>query len=355
MKKILIINLCIMMFFTGCSSEMELREKAVVQAVGIDYSEEMYKLTLQVFDFSNESQQESYQTIEGSGKDITSAFIDATINSGRLIFLGNNKVVLLSEPALIGLESILNFFSQNHQSPLQTPIAITKTSAEEIIKAKQTTTKSISGEDLYLLLKRGVQSGFYGSTSVYELLPVLQEEGVGELIPVIQLLGEKDNHSLKLTESYGVWNGGYVASVDESQSRGVNLITNSGIKTAVDLGQVENVPIIAMLKDLDYTITSDVKFSEITVLIDLNVKASIDSDITSGIISHDEARDKLESILKEDVENALKMAVDNKVDLFLFKDFTEQNYYNWVAENKLQWGEIIANGGYEVNVNAQIT
>lgn len=87
-----------MLMLTGCGNSMELENRDFVMAVGIDRNEK-YDITMSVAkltDGSNKENQEEY-IVEGSGTTIGEALNDANNKTKGNIYLGHNKVIILSD------------------------------------------------------------------------------------------------------------------------------------------------------------------------------------------------------------------------------------------------------------------
>lgn len=96
MKYILI--LISMLMLTGCVNSMELEKRDYVMAVGIDKNTK-YDIAMSVAKLtegSNKENQEEY-IVEGSGNTIAEALNDANNKTKGNIYLGHNKVIILSD------------------------------------------------------------------------------------------------------------------------------------------------------------------------------------------------------------------------------------------------------------------
>ena len=94
--------LAVMFIMTGCSGAVEVNNRAFVQLIGIDYSDEMYTVSLQIFESQGSGGQtdtsKSYSaSVYGTGITVLSAIADAELSQGKNLFLGHTKLVVIGK------------------------------------------------------------------------------------------------------------------------------------------------------------------------------------------------------------------------------------------------------------------
>ncbi len=144
MVKKLLLFLAALIVLTGCEETPRLNERAIVQAIGIDYIPELdlFKLAILVFSpeggggpTSIDPNKSNAKIIISQGKSQSEAFKNATMLQGKELFLGDNRLVLIGyEASKEKLPAILGLFNTNHETRSDVAFATTTHTAAEIIQ-----------------------------------------------------------------------------------------------------------------------------------------------------------------------------------------------------------------------------
>lgn len=116
----LILALYLCGIFSGCITGVQLKDRAIIQAVGVDFHNEKYLLTMQYFvptqEGGGDSQATQNRLITASGATLSEAVETASRNHGRQIFFGSNKVIVIGHGAAVNdLYHPIEYFNTNHQ------------------------------------------------------------------------------------------------------------------------------------------------------------------------------------------------------------------------------------------------
>ncbi len=128
--------------FSGCSNKTELRDRAIVEAMAIDFENGEYKITLQEYmpsdSMAGEGSGENQNIyVTTSGKTLFEALKNAESKDGNQIFYGHSRAYLIGkEAADKGLVQIIEFMNSNYQLSLNSAVILTETSAEDVLKKK---------------------------------------------------------------------------------------------------------------------------------------------------------------------------------------------------------------------------
>lgn len=146
MKKVkllfIIFILSLSFTFSGCSNKTELRDRAIIEAMAIDFENGEYKITLQEYTPSDsnagEGSGESQNIyVTTSGKTLFEALKNAESKDGNQIFYGHSRAYLIGKDAADkGLVQIIEFMNSNYQLSLNSAVILTETSAEDVLKKK---------------------------------------------------------------------------------------------------------------------------------------------------------------------------------------------------------------------------
>lgn len=135
---LLIITLCLL---TGCLGGQEIRERALIQLMGIDYSDGSFELTLQIFspDGQNEDTagEEQRLPLSAKGETLTEALQNASLRIGRAAFLGDCRAIVVGEQTAQGhLSDIMRFLGGNKEVYPQVSLLIAEGLAADILSPK---------------------------------------------------------------------------------------------------------------------------------------------------------------------------------------------------------------------------
>lgn len=170
----LLIILITAVMFSNFGSEVNISQRVIVHAMGIDSSEKGYKVTLQVFHMSGaggdtpvDVSQPNVQIITCEGKTVSEALVDASNQLGKEVFLGHLRIICfgrgmdfsrpeeLSQFALkdknIYLGVQLCMSDSTAAEIMNTQIAWETTSAEASAKILQTNVKNSTTLECQLL------------------------------------------------------------------------------------------------------------------------------------------------------------------------------------------------------------
>lgn len=174
---------------SGCSDKIEIRDRLIVQAVGFDYYDGMYHVTLQYFfQASSEANNNlgtsssNSRTITGVGQSITDAVNQIAVTQGDEVFYGKNNILIVGS-GFTGkpLEGLVDFFIHDHKGRGNNMIFAAENKAQDIleinISGALVTAESIE-HSVIQSQKMGIcpivrlvdfQNGFYGRANAAAL------------------------------------------------------------------------------------------------------------------------------------------------------------------------------------------
>ncbi len=344
------------LLLSGCGSSLQIKEKAIVQSVGIDVKNKSYDVTMQIFSFDGAEGQKNYEIINGSGETLTDALSDATLKSGKIVFFGNNKVIVVGyDTAKESIEEILNFFNNNHQSSVKTPIAVAYNTANEIITAQKDKDTPISGEEISMILKRSSEGGFAPSANVATSLSGENSgSGVGYLLPIIREEEKEESSELSIWGS-AVMSGNMLSTIISSEeSRGINWLTNDKIRTVISVDNHDE-KVTAMVSKSDYSIKSSVISGTAVYDMKLDISCTIDVNPIPKQSEIEKISELIEQTIHREIETAInKTAYEEGLDLLLLKEYMSKNNYHFIEENEEIWQEVTENAEFFLEINVEI-
>lgn len=115
MKKILVIILTLL-FCTGCFDYKEINDLAIISAIGIDYENDEYIITLEILNdqIDKASSKITSYTKTGSGKTLTSAIENAADKLSKELIFNHIKLMILSKSIVeTKFDNIIDLFLRN--------------------------------------------------------------------------------------------------------------------------------------------------------------------------------------------------------------------------------------------------
>lgn len=198
---LLLLILSSSLLLTGCPPTVQLNERAIVQAVGIDWADDQYHLTLQVFSPSNSgggsisATSENAKIIECDGQTLSDAMQNATMTQGKQLFVGHNRIIILgSEAAKQGVELPLAYFSADPWARQNVHLAVAEKNASDILKAK-INQGILPAETLERILSNASISGMTPSVKMYEFLRALNNKHESAFLPTLTVQQQDEGGS----------------------------------------------------------------------------------------------------------------------------------------------------------------
>lgn len=255
----------VMMLFllAGCWNRIELKELWVTSATALDVTDDgEYVLSYQIIvpsaialgtgGASGGSSQPASHVFSTKAKTINQALSYSHMESSRRIYLGHNRVVYIGKKAAEkGLESLIDFYIRNSESRELVSIVIIDGLASDIIK-KLLPPDKVQGAAMYSLIENEKElSSAYPKVRMYDLVLSMNSDSKSIGIPVVGLVGVKDQKTQNEAESSDVFkktstalrlrlsklaviqNGKLKGFLNEKESLGVSYLTNKIKRTEI--------------------------------------------------------------------------------------------------------------------------
>lgn len=227
MKRVVCCFLTVALLLTGCVQSVRLSGRAIVQALGVDYSDGEYVATMQLYGQPGAGGQGA-ETVTAAGKTLTNLFASAAVSQGKQLFLGNTRLIVFgSSLAVEGVEDALQFLNGYHQLSPSTQVALGLGEASELLEGSQAPGFAAGGP---LEILTSAQKS--GAAPVCRLMDLIPCETRDKALPVL-LRREKETGS----PAAGDFTGGQGAD-EESAGSG----TDAGAEKAPEPSGFEIIP-----------------------------------------------------------------------------------------------------------------
>lgn len=357
--KICTLVLSALLLFGGCLERRELKDRTIIEAIGIDRIEDEYRITMERFEPNpNVKDQEDKGTsdvVTAQGRSISEALEKVTHRHGSEVFLGNSTFVVLGrETAEQGISPVLNFFNAEDSISASIDMVISSSTAEDILDGEC----AASVLKVHEIIHEGKRTGIIGQSSLMDVMKRLYSDGASPYIPVIQ----KEAGEEKLTVSgTAIFQGDKMKDIiSAEQTKGLLWATN----------EIERALIVVKDEELG-TVSVEVQ----------NNHTSVKPTIVDGI-PHFDVRIRcvgmLEEVMRSDgggitkkgiqtvqqlTENEIqritmhsikKAFTESRCDVFRFSDFLKKDELHYWKSIRKDWVDVIADCEFSYDVQCKI-
>lgn len=373
----------------GCVNYVDLADRAIVQAIGIDYlpDKKVYRISMQYFNQSSEGGQNQIDKTQdnvlksvGEGDNVFSAAKNASLLTGKDLLLSENRLIIIGkELRKYDLEQTMEFFIGNFHSHPQAYVAAAENTAEELldIRFKEGSTSS---QRLADLIRNAASEGRCVYSYPYRVMTMLCTGTRSAFLPLLKTAelktdvtipkegrdsgkggGEEqseDGETTIILDGGVVFKGGKeLCRVDDDGAMAIFFMNDmpSEYSFTVPLGQNAK-PSVTLIE-----VTRSIKAAEYNGKVKFDVTFSASGKIGSkGGIKEDEKKaaekvaEPAEMELKRKIESSVIPIAEKGCDVFGLENTLRRCCNRFYRENMDRVGEIIAESEIEVNVNIDI-
>ncbi len=388
MKKIsllLTIAITLPLILSGCVRYVELSDRAIVQALGIDYFPDTntYRISMQYFSQTSEGGQNQIDKTQpnvlksvGEGDSILTAAKNASILSGKDLLLSENRLIIIgSELCNYDLMKTLQFFIANYHSHPKTYVCAAENTAEELIDIRFKE-GYVSSQHLINLIENASSEGRTLADYAYQIMGQLCNKTGSAYLPKLKISEQKTDGTVpkesggdkkgesseQETEKTIVLNGGVIFSdklksgvIDNDSCIGLQFLCNRMAEYSVTVDTENNYKSTITFFSVQTSITP--KFDlDGRFYFDIRVKADGRFDERGGISETDTG--KIMKV-KQDAENKVKMLIEKaiekvrnecKSDVFGLEKALRHHYPDYAYQNRDNITDIILSAPCTVKV-----
>ncbi len=229
--------LLILLIFSGCVPHIELNEKAIVLAIGIDYKEGLYKTIFQYYNPTGiggrtlvDNSQPNVLIAAGEGENVYGALEDASFRCGRELMLGVTQLIIIGEEAAkYSVDKVINFTKSYFQSHPDMLVAISEGVAEDYLTVKFSE-GIVSTQKLKFMLQNSKRNGIAKLPSALDLFIGLQTEERSACLPRLRLIEEskldssEEKKNVEISGGVLIKDGKAVDNTDIEVMSGLDLL-----------------------------------------------------------------------------------------------------------------------------------
>ncbi|HAN44377.1 MAG TPA: hypothetical protein DCP97_03200, partial [Ruminococcaceae bacterium] len=312
---LLIATLC------GCMPVYELKERSIIQALGVDWRDEKYYITLQIFNpkSGGENAMDSSNLgsiiVNASGETISDAIKNAGQKQGKKLFFGNNKLIVLGRTACErDISEMISYFTSNNEFSPKINVVAAEGDAEEIV-AMKTKNDVVPADFISKTINSSYKNGLSAKATVFDIVRILNNEGGSVQMPLLKTKKEdEESSSAEITGTAVFRDKKFAGSLDTEETKGYLWLTN-GIKSTAMTVKVESLGKISLtVASAKAKIKTEIIDDSPAFFIDLTVKSIVDE--TAGLGSRGVKQQDIAAIekaqadlIKQQINGAMQKAI----------------------------------------------
>ena len=371
-KSIPLYILCVVLFvmLTGCWNRRELNTLAIVQALGIDLTENgQISITAQILRPSEVKEASATEggavwVVTSKGDTVFDAIREASLKTTRKLFFPHNKIIIIGEEAArAGVIPLLDFLRRDPEIRELSYIFIAQGKAKPILQGvhEQENIPSHAIEGLAEAIKF---SSKLPKRNLKDFIGTLDSPTISSVVPGIKLLDKKsDGKSIEvvaLDQTAIFKKDKLIGWFDGKETRGLLWVLNevkSGI-IIVNSPKDENKNVSLEIIQSTSKITPEITDKKLTITVEVKEEGNLAEQMSAVNLTQPDTFHELElrqaAAIEEEITAALTKAQAWGVDIFKFgEEFHRKFPQEWsgLEEN---WEEEFKELEVNVEVVAQL-
>lgn len=362
--------LAVLLLFGGCntqSSKLELKNRLIVQGIGIDRRDGRLSVSVQALntDVSSNSASsgapdEVVKYYNVSGRSVSEAISKLSDITGSDPLISQNRIVVFGrEFAQEGISDYLDDFVRTTQNRITVYVAVADGKAEDVIFARL-------GENI-IPARRAEQiissSSFNAnvvSTRVFELINAFSDETASAALPVLKCVKDGENDILEISATAIFKDGRLICEKDSEIATGILWANGKIGKGEISFDGANGVNVTADIIKSDTAVKAEIKDGK--PCFNINISCSLDlSEVNKSVFKIMELEDineigeYAERAIEKYVENSINECIMNEsADVFGFGRRLKRTCPRYFKSNVADWSEMMKNCEYNTQVNVKI-
>ena len=372
---------------------VEISERALVHAVGIDQSEEGVTVTLQIFkaggsgsDTQIDLSKPNIFVISNTAPSFDEAMEKCESQMGKYLFIGHNQIIVLgSDASFDDPDKLLGYFIKNKDNYLGVPVVMAENTAKEIMEV-QLTGRAIASENFTDVIEMYYQNGETVFSDMLHFINSIKSVDKSAVLPVVSIkqlsAGEQSGQSsdglsqsesgsqqqssqgsqsgssaseqlITIEKSAVIGGGEFKGFINSDEIKGLNWLTDHMKETVINIAsEEENTGVTVKKRSVKDKLV--IRDNRLVYTADIDVDILTDTGILPGI-----GETTLKKLVTTKIEQDCTSAIDTAFyrynsDCFdiahLIKFYCPQIYLDY-SDNYDALKETI---DFEINVNCYI-
>ena len=360
----------ILVIFTFSENEIykkDIRNRLVIQGIGIDLEDDTYTVTLQAIDTNSSeatsaegASQPPLKVYKLTGETVYTAIKSVTEKEGKIPLYSQNRIILIGKSITKEkMDDVIDFFVRDVEVGGTVYIAAAQKTASEILEAK-------NGDELISAqnLENSIDSYEYDAkifaTRLYELINRYNSGSKDFALPLFSLQENGDETTAEITGTALFDNTRYREVISKNETIYLNVLSNEVYNTAIAFdggkGTRISLNIVKAKTKRDVTIKNNVPTFKINVYIDADI-AEISGGVSSAMTVNqiEKIKDNGEKYIEKSIQTTLKSLYHkHNSDACGFARLLYIYEKDFYRKNEKNIDSVLKNSLYEVDVQLNI-
>jgi spore germination protein len=315
--------------FTGCYDRVEIENRAFVVSMGLDKAEEGYTLTVTTALAQNgkgeNDDKEEMKTRNVSAKTLTEAFHELDAKTGKRLYYGQAKLIVLGDALLADAEKMKNVMSKLSRHPeidRRIHVLATQGKASEILEAH-------APDETVLCLDKRETTGGMHSINLIALSGQLSRKSTA-LVPAVK----KDKDELRPDGAVAIKDYAKAETLSQEELRGYLWAFS---------GKNENVVVTAGTRPVPFTVerhTADIRFLPSypapRAVIEIHTEGRIDEN---PVYSSEIMKLLIAGAINDEIMETAKKLQAQGLDAYHWRERLRKSSYSLYQRHGHRWTE----------------
>lgn len=372
MRRVLTVALVIVLaLFTFSENEIykkDIRNRLVIQGIGIDLEEDgTYTVTLQAIDTNSSeaasadsASQPSLKTYKLTGDTVYTAIKTVTEKEGKIPLYSQNRIILIGKSITEEkMDDVIDFFVRDVENGGTVYIAAAEKTASEILEAKNGN-EYISARTLEKSIESYEYDAKIFSTQLYELVNRYNSGTKDFAMPLFSLKEDGEEKTVEITGTALFNNTKYREVISKEETVFLNVLCDDVYNTALAFdgttGTKVALNVVKSKTKREVTLNNNVPTFKISVYMNADI-AEISGGVSSEMTNKEieEIKRKGEEYVEEHIRSAINsLYQENNSDACGFARLLYIFQKDFYRENEKNLDSVLKESLYEVEVNLNI-
>lgn len=360
--KPILVTAAVCLLLAGCMNAKELRQRTIIEAIGVDWADGEYRLTMQKLspEAGVEGAQKKSTLVQTAGSTVSEALEQVAYYHGNLVFLGNSNDVIIGRTAAEqGLEQVLSSLNGNYQVMPEIHTVMAQDTAEAVLRC-QAGEEGVTSAPIQELLEQGEKNGLIGRNSLREILSRYQGGQSEPYLPVVQVTGSGEEQRLQIT-GMAIFREGKLADVlDLSLAQGVLLATDELPHSMLTVAWGEDTASVRLTDSRTRLRTAITPQGVPRLTLDISCTVQVREVVSpGGGGAGPEDQEQIQRLVEEQLRNQVRRALDrvfvqDRCDVFRYGEFLRKQQPKWWKANEFAWEQWMPRVEFDLKVSCTI-
>ena len=361
----ILISVLICFAFTGCDDTEQADELILIHSIGIDKSEDGYKITMQIYDTTKAEGKavasvigENIKIITAQSDTIYSALRQSEMTQGEKFFTGHNMLIVLGESVIKeDIHKVLNYFVYDDLTFNGIIIATTYGNASDIINAK-IDNDILSASSMAEIINKSVYCSKAVNPQLLGIVGDLTNQKSTTVLPVLSI--EKDNGAkvFKVASTAVIKNSVLVGTLNHDETIGLNILTGKA-KTVSLCVKVDGMEVVTYLDHLKVKLRPDIVDGNVvmktSISYDIIKKEMLGDFNTSFYLPYNKLKNAVEAKVMEECKGCIdKVIREYKADVLDIEQYLKFYKKDYFSQAKNDYDTMLSNLTYDITIKSQV-